>query len=189
MARSQAEKAESHERILEVAGQQFREKGLGGIGVANLMAAAGLTHGGFYCHFKSRSHLVEAAVQHVLQQSEEIKNERTGPGRSGLQDYVRWYLSADHRDDLGQGCPLAALAADVRHEDKRTRAVFASGLRRYLDWVSSFLGGRGKATDSKAAFVTSAMVGALVLSRAVDDPAESEKILDQVRHELRAFLK
>lgn len=189
MARSQAEKAESHEKILEVAGKKFREKGLGGIGVAQLMGAAGLTHGGFYCHFKSRAHLVEAAIDRVFQQSEKLKDERHGAGRGGLNQYVEWYLSADHREDLAHGCPLAALAADVRHEDKRARMLFAAGLHRYFEWIGGFIGGRAATRRAKATLATSAMVGAVILSRAVEKPEDAEQILDQVRNELRAYLK
>ena len=86
MPRSQAEKAESHEKIVKVAGTQFREKGLGGIGVANVMAAAGLTHGGFYCHFKSRRHLVEETLQRVFEDSEQIKDASVCADRAGLID-------------------------------------------------------------------------------------------------------
>jgi len=189
MARTKAEKADSHERILDVAGKNFREKGLGGIGVAQIMGAAGLTHGGFYCHFKSRAHLVEAAIDRVFQQSEKLKDERHGSGRGSLNQYVDWYLSADHRDDLAQGCPLAALAADVRHEDNRARARFAAGLQRYFEWIGGFVGGRSARRRAKATLATSAMVGAVILSRAVEKPEDAAQLLDQVRTELRAYLK
>lgn len=189
MARSQVEKAESHEKIVKLAGTQFREKGFWGIGVANLMAAAGLTHGGFYCHFKSRRHLVEETLQRVFEDSERIKNIKVSPDRSGLLNYIDWYLSSAHSENPGTGCPLATLAADVRHEGKDARRVFSSGLERYFEWIRNILGGRGKAVQTKATFVTSTMVGAMILARAVADPAAADRILKSVRQELRVYLK
>jgi TetR/AcrR family transcriptional repressor of nem operon len=189
MARSQAEKARSHEKILKVAGTRFREKGLGGIGVAALMAAAGLTHGGFYCHFKSRRHLVEETLQRVFEDSERIKDATMRPGRPGLMSYIDWYLSPAHRDGPGAGCPLATLAADVRHEGKRARGVFASGLRRFVEWVGGLLGERGRAGQARATFITSAMVGAVILSRAVVDSDAADRILEDARKELLAYLE
>ncbi len=189
MARSQAEKAESHEKIVKVAGAQFREKGFWGIGVADLMSAAGLTHGGFYGHFKSRGHLLEETLQRVFEDSEKIKDATARTGRTGLMDYVDWYLSPAHRDRPGMGCPIAALAADVRHEGKRARGIFSSGLNRYFQWVGRLVGGREKAVRAKAAYLTSTMVGAMVLSRAVADRELADQILEDVRCEIRTYLK
>ena len=111
-------KQETHERILDVAARAIRRHGYAGVGVADVMKAAGLTHGGFYGHFDSKDDLVAQAIAHIFTVQE------AGQGGQGLAAYLDAYLSPWHRDRVGEGCPTAALVADIRPRtaDRRERA-------------------------------------------------------------------
>ena len=172
--------AENRDRIIDVAGRLFRERGFDGIGVANLMKAAGLTHGGFYGNFESKEHLAVEACERVLA--------RTGdawPGMAAknpeapLKGLLDWYLTAQHRDRPGEGCIYGALAADVaRQNSPALRRAFMVGLRPLIDTLLQIIPGRSKAARrQKALACLSTMVGALILARAVDDAALSDEIL------------
>ena len=188
MARSREEKAQSHERIVQNAAAKFREVGLEGIGVADLMAAAGLTHGGFYSHFDCRDDLVAEALEWAFAENERVKAKLPQSGPSALADYVDWYLSADHRDGPSQGCTIAALAGDVGRASPTAREIFTKHLKEYLGWAANLIGKR-KACNDRAAVVISTIVGALVLSRAVNDQVLSDHILRASREQLRSWLK
>src|ERR1700752_412029 len=122
MRHSKAEKAKTHRRIVTIASKRFREKGLAGIGIADLMQEAGLTVGGFYKHFKSRDDLVAEAVGAALG-SWKRRADAAASGGPPLtyEELVDDYLSEAHRDDLGTGCPVGALAGDIARSGKRTR--------------------------------------------------------------------
>ena len=111
MARSQEDKAASHERIVKIAARRMREEGTGAPGVADIMRAAGLTHGGFYKHFDSREDLVAEAVERAF-----ADNARGSARYETLADYADWYLSPAHRDRPGTGCGIAAFSADVARD-------------------------------------------------------------------------
>jgi TetR/AcrR family transcriptional regulator, transcriptional repressor for nem operon len=185
MARSQAEKAESRARILEIAGAELRARGLDGIGVADLMSAAGMTHGGFYKHFESRENLVEEVLAHVMAEADAQLYARERKGRAGLMEYIDWYLSQEHRDGPEAGCPIAALATDVARAGEGTRTAFTRGVGRFVDWLTDRFGSRRDRPRERAMTLLSAIVGGLVLARAVNDPKISEEILSSVRRQLR----
>lgn len=190
MARSQAEKAESRAKILRIAGSELRARGLDGVGVAELMSAAGMTHGGFYKHFESRDHLVEAAISALLQEVEDTKAEAESKtkGGSSLESYIDWYLSDEHRDKPGEGCPISTLGIDMSRAGDRTRSVFTQGLVRFVEWiVEKMPAGPARRRQDRAALIASALVGGLVLARASSDPDFSEHILSGVRKELKAL--
>jgi TetR/AcrR family transcriptional repressor of nem operon len=187
MARSQAEKAQSRTRILKIAGAELRVRGLDGIGVADLMSAAGMTHGGFYNHFESREKLVEATLEQVLAEAEAQKEATHGKGRSGLLQYIGWYLSQAHRDGAASGCPVASLVNDVSRAGDGARSVFTAGVGRFIEWISDLLGSRRERPEERAILIVSAIVGAVALARAVNDPEMSERILGGVRKQLRAI--
>jgi TetR/AcrR family transcriptional regulator, transcriptional repressor for nem operon len=170
--------AANRERILEVAGTLFRERGYDGIGVADIMKRAGLTHGGFYGHFASKDDLAAEITARVLGGDGWL--ERLGGRRDpSLADVVRRYLSPRHRDDPGQGCLFAALSADVARQPRSVRRAFTEGLSRRLEMLRTLMPGRSAAAQRRQAVATLAsLVGALVLSRAVDDPELSDEILD-----------
>jgi TetR/AcrR family transcriptional repressor of nem operon len=111
-----------------------------GRAVAEIMQAAGLTHGGFYKHFDSRDDLIAEAAETALARSDRHAHELTDPAQDPLAAFVDWYRSADHCDDPGAGCAIAALGDDVRRGDKRVRTAYRQQLERYLDNVERFLG-------------------------------------------------
>lgn len=167
---SREQMAEHRARILEAASRLFREKGVEAVTVAEVMRAAGLTHGGFYGHFASKDDLVAQALAHALKAS---------LGKtSDLLTFIDDYLSSEHRDNPGKGCPTAGLAAEMRHESPEARAAMTAGLRAQIDELSGALPG-GRAADRRRSAIGSwaAMVGAVILARAVDDPAFSDELL------------
>jgi len=166
--------AENRRRILDAASRLFRDRGFDAVSVAEVMKAAGLTHGGFYGHFSSKDDLVAQTLDHVF-----------GAGAAGggdLRAFVDDYLSARHRDNAAGGCPTAGLAADIRHQTPAARSAMTEGLRSQIDRVSAALPELDAADRRRAAIGSwAAMVGAVILARAIDDPRLSDEILEQTR--------
>ena len=180
--------AENRERILDVAGALFREKGFDGIGIADIMKAAGMTHGGFYRHFESKDDLIDQASQKALTRGAGYW-ERTigddGNPDAALMRLLQMYLSEAHRDASGKGCGLAALGADAARQNASVRRTFAHGMELLVDKLTSLLPGRTRAVRRRKALASfSQMMGALILSRTVDDPALSKEILSAAMFEL-----
>ncbi len=184
MGHSQAEKTATHERIVQVAARRFRESGLDGVGVADVMKEAGLTVGGFYRHFDSRDALVTEAVAAALEAWRAQLDQSRDPA-APLEAVLDAYLSEAHRDAPGTGCALAALAGDVARSGSQPRTLYTEQVHRSLSGMAARLGGTADAR-ADAILTLSAMVGALALSRAVSDPALSREILDTVRTGLKA---
>ena len=172
------EQADAHrEKILEIAGTLFRAHGYHGIGVADIMKRAGLTHGGFYGHFASKDDLAAEITGRVLRREGWLER-LTGKPHPSYADLVRGYLSAEHRDDPGHGCFFAAVGSDVARQPRSVRRAFTDGVRKRLDIISSLVPGRSSAARRRKAIATLAgLVGALVLARAVDDRSLSDEIL------------
>jgi TetR/AcrR family transcriptional repressor of nem operon len=167
-------------RILDAASRLFREKGFDAVSVAEVMKAAGLTHGGFYGHFDSKDDLVAQAIGHIFTVQEAGQGEQGG--RDGLAGYLDAYLSPWHRDRVGDGCPTAALVADIRRQAAAARAAMTDGFRSQIDRVAAVMpAGDPARTRRQAVGTWAAMVGAVVLARAIDDPVLSEEILSQTR--------
>jgi TetR/AcrR family transcriptional repressor of nem operon len=176
------EAAASRERILESAARLFRERGLDGIGVADVMRDAGLTHGGFYGHFDSKDELKAAACERSLTRSIAKWTRFIETEKAPVAAIAKGYLSTDHRDDPGHGCAIAALGGDVGREGPAVRREYTKGLRSLLDLLASVSSGATRAARRRRAIATYAsLVGALVLARAVEDPALSDDILRSVR--------
>jgi len=170
--------AANREKILEVAGALFRERGFDGIGVADIMKRAGLTHGGFYGHFASKDDLAAEITARVLGRSGWMER-LTGTQTPSFSDLVRQYLSPRHRDDPGRGCLFAALGSDVVRQPRSVRRAFTEGLRLRVDALARLAPGRSAAARRQKSLATMAgLVGALILSRAVDDPKFSDEILE-----------
>jgi TetR/AcrR family transcriptional repressor of nem operon len=170
----------NREKILEVAGALFRERGFDGIGVAEIMERAGLTHGGFYGHFASKDDLAAEITARVLGRSGWMER-LTGTQKPSFSDLVRQYLSPRHRDDPGRGCLFAALGSDVVRQPRSVRRAFTEGLRLRVDALARLAPGRSAAARRQKSLATMAgLVGALILSRAVDDPKFSDEILEAV---------
>ena len=181
MGHSQAEKLATHQRIVDVAAKRFREVGLEGISVADIMTEAGLTVGGFYKHFESRDDLVVEALAAALSDLDrwEIAH------RSNLRKAIRSYLSEAHRDALGESCALSALVNDVSRSSEAARDTYTVRLRRVFEYFEKSLpADLAESKRPRAMLLFSACVGALGLARTVSDPKFSKQILDNVADEL-----
>ena len=179
---SREQAAQNRDRVLEVAGRLFRERGFDGIGVADLMKGAGLTHGGFYGQFASKEELMAQACARAFAASADIGAAvaRRYPD-APLAAISRGYLSKQHRDHPGEGCVMATLGADAARQGPSLRRAVTEGTRRLLDLFTELAPGRLKARKrERAVLAYASMVGGLVLARAVDDEALSNEILKTV---------
>jgi TetR/AcrR family transcriptional repressor of nem operon len=184
---SQAAKAETHHRILDIAAARIRRDGVAGLAVAEIMKEAGLTHGGFYRHFASREQLVAEATHRALTRGSEwtVASGELG-GRRGYTQLVDGYLSAWHRDHPESGCGVAGVAADVARDDGPARRSYTRQVRRCLAVLTDLIGGSAPRWGEREASLTlCALVGAISIARAVDDPALSEQLLVDVAAALR----
>ncbi|HEY4139776.1 MAG TPA: TetR/AcrR family transcriptional regulator [Pseudolabrys sp.] len=183
---SREKAAENRETIVKAAGDLFREKGFSGIGVADIMQAADLTHGGFYRHFKSKDDLSAQASKAVMTRAAAhwTKTLEEHP-EDALEILVERYLSEKMRDDRGHSCAFASLGADAAREGKPVRRAFTDGLRPLIDVLTKLLPGISKAARRRKALTTmSQLVGAMVLARAVDDTEFSDEILTAAKADL-----
>ncbi|MEB2516336.1 TetR/AcrR family transcriptional regulator [Pseudomonas sp. YuFO20] len=173
----------NREIIVEAATRLFRERGLHGISVVDVMAAAGLTHGGFYGHFESREALAREASERAFKEvgakwRERITGEDKAQARRAL---IEPYLSVESRDNPGESCPVVAFAGDMCHEptDSGLREPFMAGLNRLLEAFGNLMDSDDAAQNRQQALVQySLMVGALTLARATRGDALSEEILE-----------
>ncbi|WP_213981756.1 TetR/AcrR family transcriptional regulator [Sphingomonas sp. dw_22] len=173
-------KEQTRARVLKEAAREIRAKGPGGIGVAGIMARAGLTHGGFYAHFKSKDALVAAALDSMFDDAR-ARLERTAADadpRVALRSYIDFYLSSAHRDARDRGCPLPALSGDLARSDADARVRFGQGLAGLTARMAEKLRLIGHAEPERgAASLVAELVGAVALARAVADPEQSDAIL------------
>ena len=168
------ETAAKHERIVKEASRLFRERGFENVSVGEVMKAAGLTHGAFYAHFASKGELQAAAVAYGQKVSlERVQRNKTKKNKGSYADR---YLSPLHRDNPSDGCTMAALGQEVARSTPELKAAFEQGLEKIL----SAEGGDRK----EAIFQAAAMLGGIVLARAVQDPRLSNEILKSVRQKL-----
>jgi TetR/AcrR family transcriptional repressor of nem operon len=175
---SREQAAQNRERVLDAAAALFRERGFDGIGVADLMKQAGLTHGGFYGQFESKDELVVQACARSFAASHKRWLHDIETSADPLGAIVTRYLSTRHRDQPGQGCTLSTLAVDAPRRGHVLQRAFTDGLRPFIDMLSGLLPGRRAGIRRERALVAMAsLVGAMVLARAVDDSALSEEIL------------
>jgi TetR/AcrR family transcriptional regulator, transcriptional repressor for nem operon len=184
MRYSREHKLETHARIVRKASVRLREKGAHGIGVADLMKDAGLTHGGFYAHFDSREALVIEAFTHAMDRSTRHWRklaEQTRPEKR-LAAVVNSYLTPLHRDDPGRGCAIPALGAEIARENSRTRKVFAGRLEQMIDMLADQIQGLPRGAARKRAISALAtMIGTLVMARIGGTGDFSEEILSAGR--------
>lgn len=181
MGHSQANKIATHQRIVDIAAKRFRERGIDGISIADLMKEAGLTVGGFYKHFASRDELVTEAFEHALHDIDSWESAITTAPREAL----RTYISENHRDTVTTGCPISALANDISRSTDDAREIYTNRVRRILELISKALPAGDSANKrSEAALIYSACVGSIALSRATSDPKLSKQILDGALNEV-----
>jgi TetR/AcrR family transcriptional regulator, transcriptional repressor for nem operon len=187
MGHSRAGKTKTHTRIVKIASRRFREKGLAGVGIADLMKEAGLTVGGFYKHFDSRDALVAEAVSSAFGGwKRRVDAAASGGPAVSYAKLIDDYLNEAHRDDPGTGCAFSTLAGEIARSNKRTRALATEQIRNDIQLLAGLLPGKDKhAARSKAILTFSALVGAMVLARAVSDEALSIETLKTVKELLK----
>src|SRR5260221_3501969 len=185
--RSKLEAAETRRHIVATAAAEFRQHGVSGTSLADLMAAAGLTHGGFYKHFGSRDQLVAEACNLALKAVADNVDAAVAahPEQNTIGAFAAQYLSPDHRDNPSTGCPLPALGSEIARSDEHTRAVATQVFRQLVDALAKPAGkARSAAAERKALVALSTMVGALMMSRMVNDRELSDSLLDEARNHL-----
>ena len=185
---SRARAEENRQAVINVASRLFREHGFNGIGLNDLMKAAGLTHGGFYKQFGSKEDLVVQACSRALDESKSKWSSVVAKATDNpLAALVRFYLSARHRNRIGGGCPFAALGSDAARSSPALRRALEAGIEAHLDILDGLSSDApDDATRDKSIATLSTMVGALILSRAVKDTALSQRFLDASENEIIA---
>jgi TetR/AcrR family transcriptional repressor of nem operon len=175
----QNRKRESHHRIVKVAVEEFRKRGVENVGVAEVMKRAGLTHGGFYSHFRSKEKLVTAALDESFKESRRNIGRERNEGKS-LQQFVRDYLSIEHRDHPDAGCSVALLTCDVARQSKAIRVNYASDLTESISIIGTFLPSKLESEKRRelSTAIYATLVGTLQMARAVPDLELSNQILD-----------
>jgi TetR/AcrR family transcriptional regulator, transcriptional repressor for nem operon len=174
----------TRQRILDVASERFRREGIAGVGVASLMSEIGLTQGGFYNHFESKEELAREALAMGLERMRKrLRDVSSKTGRAKLESLVNGYLSASHRDNVGTGCMMAALASEASRDEGLVREQMTDGIREMVKLIGSVLPEslKPKQREADAMAVASCLIGTLVLARAVDDPQMSDRLLESGR--------
>lgn len=176
---SQEHKQATRQRIIETAGRRLKKDGIDGSGVATLMADAGLTNGAFYAHFASKEDLVATTVADQLREQRETLS-GVAPGRAGVEQIVRQYLSAEHRDNPGEGCPSAALLDEIGRCTDATRQAYTDGVLAIIDDFTARLAPHDpQSARVKTLTVYAGMIGTLQLSRALADRQLADAVLEQ----------
>jgi len=171
-------KQATRQRIVETAGRRLKRDGIDGSGVATLMKDAGLTNGAFYAHFASKEDLVATAVADQLREQRASFSERV-PGRAGVEQYVREYLSVQHRDNPGDGCPSAALLDEIDRSSDAVKRAYTDGLLGVVDDIATRLAPHDPGSARAATLrVMALLLGTLQLSRALAEPGLADEILD-----------
>jgi len=185
-------KERTRARVLKEAAKAIRAEGPHRVGVAGMMAKAGLTHGGFYAHFASKDDLVVAAMSQMFDEAS-AKFDRLAAGKppaAALRAYIDFYLSRQHRDARDTGCPLPSLSADLPRLGVAARQQFAAGVAGLTARVEGLLSTLGRPNpEMLASSLLAEMVGALSLARGVGDPKQSDAILKASRVTLKLRLK
>ncbi len=184
-------KDETRKKLLRAASTALREKGPERLGVAEVMAAAGLTHGGFYAHFKSKDELLVAAVDEAFAHGRKraMRVVEGLPPRHALAHYIDYYVSATHRDHPENGCPVTALNADTPRQSKKFRAAFDAGVKSLSGFLANGMVDAGVADAEKLApSILAAMAGAVVLSRTITDRDLSDDLLVTARDGIKTRL-
>ncbi|MFE2217383.1 TetR/AcrR family transcriptional regulator [Streptomyces canus] len=173
-------KSETRRRIVETAGRRFKQDGIDGSGVATLMKDAGLTNGAFYAHFASKDDLVTTAIADQLKVQAESVVALAEPGRAGLEQIVRGYLSPQHRSMLGDGCPNAALLDEIGRCTETTRQAYTDGVLILVEGIADRMAPEAPSSARvKALSLLGLMAGTLQLSRALTDSRLANELLEQ----------
>jgi TetR/AcrR family transcriptional repressor of nem operon len=186
---SRVQAAENRQTVIDVASRLFREHGFDGIGLKDLMEGAGLTQGAFYKQFASKKDL---AAQASLRAMESATQRWSVVAAANPEDplgaAMALYLTKGHREERKDGCPLVALGSDAARQGPEVKASFEAGIRTHLELLSQLVSTADDAKrDSKAMAVLSTMVGALMLSRVVNDPDLAQSFLDSAVEQIRVI--
>jgi AcrR family transcriptional regulator len=179
-ARAAAKEA-SHERIVAAAARAIRRTGYEGTGVADIMKEAGLTHGAFYAHFESREAMLAEAASRACAESAAVAAQAVAsvPPEEALVTMLRGYLSREHLEHIEQGCPLVALGSETPRQVPEVRRVTTRYMKEMIDLLARQSPDWGQPAAHERALVTMAtLVGAVLLARAVDEPALSKDLCD-----------
>lgn len=182
---------ETRNRIREAAAKELRSKGPYRLGVAAVMARAGLTHGGFFRHFESKDQLVVEAIDQIFLDAKRMyeRHTRGKPPKEGLTAFLDWYLSRGHTDATEDGCPLPALAGDVWRLPPEARQRFESGYAQGIKRLALLIRKLGHAEPGELAVsVYCELAGAVTLARSVSDPSAKDTLLAAVRRSVGARL-
>lgn len=185
MGHSKAEKAATRERILRIASRKVRTDGVSHPGVADLMNEAGMTHGGFYKHFTSRDELIaEAAAAALAEGTSKMERSARNNDQDPRAGLIDAYLAKPHRDTPATGCALVSLGAAAGRGDQHLKEAYEKQVRTYLDLIAGLEGG-AESARAEAMLTLSALVGAVLMSRAVTDEELSDELLTTVSAQLK----
>lgn len=188
VSRAQAE--ENRERVITVASRLFREHGFDGIGLKDLMKGAGLTQGGFYKQFASKDDLAALASRRALDNATRRWSDAAADTSDPLEAIMAFYLSKDHRGEKAEGCPLVALGSDAARQSAEVRRPFEDGIRGHFEVLDELMGHADSSGPSeKAMAILSMMVGAVTLSRIIEDERLSESVLDAAAGEVKRIAR
>ncbi len=191
MRYSKKHKEETHRRLTKLAGKALREKGPDRVSIVDVMKKAGLTHGGFYAHFKSKDvFLSETLIELFSESAAKLHGVVDGlPPRHALAAYIDYYVSSAHRDHRESGCPIVALNSDMPRQSKKFRTTFENGVNRLIGILAEWIDAIGlEDPEALAASILAAMAGAVALSRAVTDTTLSDELLASARENIKARL-
>jgi TetR/AcrR family transcriptional repressor of nem operon len=176
-------KQKTYERIVETGARRFREQGFDGVSIGALMSELELTHGGFYRHFADKESLYTHAIRHSIEQVKtDLMDNTAAMGGLTLRNVITSYLSMEHCNDVGSGCPVAALSSEIAHQSDTVQSAFNAGLQLYKEAFLPLIDG---ATDDererKFLVLFSGMAGALSAARAIPDATTKQHLLDAAR--------
>ena len=184
-------KEETHKAILKAAAAELREHGPDRLSVGSVMQAAGLTHGGFYAHFKSKDALLIAALHDTFERSRRrvVKLLEGLPPKHALATYVDFYVAETHRDHPETGCPITALNSDTPRQSKKFKAAFEAGIKSIVALIERLMREAGVAdSEHLAPSIFATMAGAVSLSRTISDQTLSDEFLSTTRTNIKARL-
>ncbi|MGY4256736.1 TetR/AcrR family transcriptional repressor of nem operon [Bradyrhizobium sp. USDA 4516] len=184
---SRTQAAENRQTVINVASRLFRERGFDGIGLKDLMKGAGLTQGAFYKQFASKEDLaVEASKRALESASGRWSDAAAAHPDDPLGAVIAFYLSGDHRGEKMDGCPIVALGSDAARQGPEVKAEFEAGIKAHLDVLGRFIAGAGdEDARGKAMAILATMVGAVTLSRVLNDPDLAQAVLDAAAKQVR----
>jgi TetR/AcrR family transcriptional regulator, transcriptional repressor for nem operon len=184
---SRIQAAENRQTVIDVASRLFRERGFDGIGLKDLMKGAGLTQGAFYKQFASKEDLAAQSSARALESAfSRWSAAMAANPKDPLGAVMAFYLSMEHREERMDGCPIVALGSDAARQGSDVKASFEAGIKAHLEVLGRLIAEiDGKGPKGKAMAILSTMVGALTLSRAVNDPDLARAFLDAAVKQVR----